>query len=103
MLIFSRSLGGPYYENNKKELNQKYSYIIRGGYCEFQTLFRAAGVREVGSASGLYGWNWTAYEFETSEGVPIVVCTGYRDMTGERLIGLENTNKTPAKSGITIH
>ena len=81
----------------KRELNQKFSYIIRGGYCEFQTLCRAAGVREVGSASGLYGWNWTAYEFETSEGVPIIVCTGYRDMTGERLTGLEKYEQNARK------
>ena len=81
----------------KKELNQKYNYIILGGYCEFQTLCRASGVREVGNASGLYGWNWTAYEFETSEGVPVVVCTGYRDMTGEKLTGLEKYEQKARK------
>lgn len=73
----------------KRELNNKYYYIIRAGYCEFQTLCRCAGVRDIGYACGVYGWNWTAYEFRTKDDTPVIVCTGYRDMTGERVKGLE--------------
>ena len=72
----------------KRELNNKYFYIVRAGYCELQTLCRASGVREIGNTSGIYGWNWTAYEFESSNGRTVAVCTGYRDMTGERLQGV---------------
>ena len=81
----------------KKELNYRYDYVVRGGYCEFQTLCRAEGVREIGSASGLYGWNWTAYEFEAKDGRRVAVCTGYRDMTGERLEGLKKYEEKARK------
>ena len=72
----------------KRELNNKYFYIVRAGYCELQTLCRASGVREIGNASGVYGWNWTAYEFEATNGQSVIICTGYRDMTGERVEGV---------------
>lgn len=78
----------------KKELNRIYSgAIVRAGYCELQTLCRINGVREIGHGDGLYGWNWTAYEFRAKDGTPICVCTGYRDLTGERLHGLDKFEK----------
>lgn len=52
--------------------------LVSGGYCEFQD------VTDLGTPLfqnfGLYGWNWTAYEFETC-----VICTGYRNTVGTRL------------------
>lgn len=71
----------------KKELKQNYNYIIRAGYCELYNITREA--REIGNASGVYGWNWTAYEIEATNGEPIAICTGYRDMTGDRVEGLQ--------------
>ena len=52
----------------KKELNQNYNYIVRGGYCEFQTLLRTPKARDMFYARGVYGWNWDAYEIEASDG-----------------------------------
>lgn len=97
----------------KKELNQNYYFIVRGGYCEFQTLLKNHA-RTIGSASGVYGWNWTAYEIEGSNGERIAICTGYRDMTGKRLEGLSKyeekakalwqwENKRPYSEKIKAH
>ena len=81
----------------KKELNQNYNYIVRGGYCEFQTLLSTPKAREMFYACGVYGWNWDAYEIEASDGSRVCVCTGYRDLTGKRLQGLEKFEKKAAK------
>lgn len=78
----------------KRDLQEKYNYIIRGGYCEFYALTHGYdNFREVGSASGLYGWNWTAYETRASNGEYVCICTGYRDMTGKRIKGTEKYEK----------
>lgn len=71
----------------KKDLQSNYYYIVKAGYCEFQTLLRNVA-NEVGYARGVYGWNWTAYEVLSSNSDRVVVCTGYRDMTGKRIKGL---------------
>lgn len=67
----------------KKELNEQYRYIICAGYCELQCLLKDQ--RIIGYGSGLYGWNWSAYEIQASNGEIVCVCTGYRDMTGKRI------------------
>ena len=87
-------------KTTKKELNQNYNYIIRGGYCEFQTLLSTPKAREMFYACGVYGWNWDAYEIEASDGSRVCVCTGYRDLTGKRLEGLEKFEKKAAKKRI---
>lgn len=77
----------------KKELNRIYDYVVIGGYCEFQTLLRTPQAREIGYASGLYGWNWDAYEILADNGEYVCICTGYRDMTGKRIKGLDKYEK----------
>lgn len=69
----------------KKELKNMGLKICRAGYCELQTALNAANVSKIGSGSGLYGWNWSAYLVPTSDGAPVIVCTGYRDLVGERV------------------
>lgn len=60
------------------------------GYCEVQTvLAHSDNVVKVGSGAGVYGWNWSAYVVPTSEGGHVIVCTGYRDLCGERVDGIE--------------
>ena len=81
----------------KKELNQNYNYIVRGGYCEFQNLLRTPKAREMFYACGVYGWNWDAYEIEASDGSRVCVCTGYRDLTGKMIQGLEKFEKKADK------
>lgn len=68
----------------KKDLKNRYSHIIKTGYCDLQDLIRAnyKYIHEFGSASGVYGWNWTAYEFFTKKGYRVAICTGYRDLVG---------------------
>lgn len=84
-------------KTTKKELQENYNYIIRAGYCELSTLLRTSKVREFGYSCGIYGWNWDAYEVEASNGQPVVVCTGYRDMTGKRTEGLKKFEEKARK------
>lgn len=71
---------------NKNEIKHMYRFIARMPYCDAQALIsggEAAGaVHEIGRASGLYGWNWTAYRFTATSGAAVAVVTGYRDLFG---------------------
>lgn len=81
----------------KRDLKERYSYIVRAGYCELATMERSEGVRELGYACGVYGWNWTAYEIQATSGQYVCLCTGYRDMTGGRVKGLEKFEEKAKK------
>ena len=81
----------------KKQLNQIYYYVIRGGYCEFQNILNTPKAKEKYYNFGVYGWNWDAYEIEASNGCMVCICTGYRDMTGKRIEGLEKFEKKAIK------
>lgn len=65
----------------RKDINGMYRNVYKVGYCDLQTLLR--NVREVGYNSGVYGWNWTAYELDADT----VIVTGYRNLTGDRIDG----------------
>lgn len=71
---------------NKNEIKHMYRFVARVPYCDAQTLIsggKAAGaVHEIGCASGIYGWNWTAYRFTATSGAAVAVVTGYRDLFG---------------------
>ena len=69
----------------KKELKNMGLKICRADYCELQTALNAENVSKIGSGSGVYGWNWSAYLVPTTNGAPVIVCTGYRDLVGERV------------------
>lgn len=74
-------------KTNKNELKHMYRFIARVPYCDAHALIsdgEAAGaVYEIGRASGVYGWNWTAYRFTATSGAALVVVTGYRDLFGD--------------------
>lgn len=64
--------------------------LISGGYCEFQdvTSFGTPLFQNF----GVYGWNWTSYEFDTC-----VICTGYRNTVGTRLKNSKEFNENAHK------
>lgn len=72
---------------NKNEIKHMYRFIARVPYCDVHALIsggEAAGaVHELGRASGIYGWNWTAYRFTATSGAAVAVITGYRDLFGD--------------------
>lgn len=52
-------------------------YTVVTGYCCFQELHLSKfDLIEIGSNSGIYGWNWTLY-LEPKKG--IFFCSGYRN------------------------
>lgn len=81
----------------KKELKNRYSYIVRAGYCDAYYLTNARNAHKEGAGSGIYGWNWSAYDIPSSSGVRVCICTGYRDLVGERMDDLVREYETRAK------
>lgn len=71
---------------NKNEIKHMYRFIARVPYCDAHALISggesAGAVHEIGRASGIYGWNWTAYRFTATSGAAVAVVTGYRDLFG---------------------
>lgn len=51
--------------------------VFAVGYCGAQNLLAYTDC-EIGRNGGVYGWNWTAYKPASG----IVICTGYRNLTG---------------------
>ena len=76
----------------KKELQNRYGRIIRVGYCDLQYVCKSYPAFEIGYNSGVYGWNWTAYELRHSDGRTVAICTGYRSLTGENVKGISQFN-----------
>lgn len=73
----------------KKELKNMGYKVFRAGYCELQTVLNHAdNVVKIGSGAGVYGWNWSAYIVPTTSGGHVIVCTGYRDLCGDRVDGI---------------
>lgn len=70
--------------------------LVSGEYCEFQD------VTDFGTPLfqnfGLYGWNWTAYEFEDC-----VICTGYINTVGSRLKNSKEFNEMARKIRCECH
>lgn len=69
-------------EATKKDLinycSSRGKKLISASYCEFQDVTNF-GIPTFQNF-GLYGWNWTAYEFDTC-----VICTGYRNTVGHKI------------------
>lgn len=70
----------------RKELYRFGGRVLRVGYCDLAELLR--GVDKIGSNGGVYGWNWSAYNLGG-----VVICTGYRNLTGETVNGLRAWNE----------
>ena len=71
--------------------------IFLNAFMPLKTLLKTPKASEMFYACGVYGWNWDAYEIEASDGTRVCVCTGYRDLTGKRLEGLEKFEKKATK------
>lgn len=70
------------YKTTSKAIKQSGALVINLGYCEATYLLR---YREpLAYNSGVYGWNYDAYDFYTRSGKEVIVCTGYRGMPGKR-------------------
>lgn len=59
---------------SKKDL--KGFKVLDTGYCTLQNLIRSDLVTVLGSNSGVYGWNWTAY---LVKGTNTVILDSYRN------------------------
>ena len=64
----------------RRELQERYPHVIEVGYCNAQYLLN--GLNRIGYNSGLYGWNWSAYDL----GQGVAICTGYRNLCGDRSV-----------------
>ena len=75
-----------------KSVRGAYSRIYSTGYCAMQYLMQP--FNRVAYTAGVYGWNYDVFE-PFHDGVAI--CTGYRNMPGERLENVEKYEKEACK------
>ena len=66
------------YKTTRKALVNSANNLRYAGYCDLAYLLR--GVEPIAYTCGVYGWNYDVY---TVHG--LTICTGYRNMPGERL------------------
>ena len=78
-----------------RELREHYGdNIVSIGYCAAQHLLR--GVEPLGYNSGVYGWNYDAYDLDG-----LCIVTGYRSMPGRSMpYGLVNRYDEEARKAI---
>ena len=72
--------------------------IFRAGYCRLQYILQSpAADRAFGYNSGLYGWNWDAYNLRDKDGNNVIICTGHRNLVGDDILaGICNKYNTAA-------
>lgn len=70
------------YKASRNAILNCYSNVKKAGAGDLQCLLKFH--RPVAYASGMYGWNYDVYDV-----YGIAICTGYRNMPGERLQGIE--------------
>lgn len=63
----------------RKEL-LTFGKTYQASYASLQFLLDPLTAHKVGYNHGIYGWNWTAYRFET-----FCINTGYRNLCGTRI------------------
>lgn len=63
----------------RKDIKESYNNIFNVGYCNMYYLL--TGVEPRYYNSGVYGWNWDAYEIAPN----ICIITGYRNTLGENI------------------
>ena len=61
-----------------KQVKNQFTNIKSTGYCDLACLLRS--IEPIAYTCGVYGWNYDVY---TVHG--LTICTGYRNMPGERL------------------
>ena len=74
------------YKTTRKAIVNGSTNIKRAGYCDLQSLLR--NHEPIAYACGIYGWNFDVYDV-----YGVTICTGYRNMPGERLEGIMEYEK----------
>lgn len=73
----------------RKSVVNSFVNIRCAGYCDLQALLR--NHEPVAYTAGIYGWNFDVYSV-----YGLTICTGYRNMPGKRLEGIESYEKKAA-------
>ena len=74
------------YQTTRKAIVNGCNNVKSCGYCELAHLLR--GQEASAYTSGVYGWNFDVYHI-----YGLTICTGYRNMPGERLNGCEEYDR----------
>lgn len=77
-------------QTTRKKLLQEYgtACALSVGYCDAWHLLKGAGVEPFAYCSGVYGWNFDAYDIDG-----VLLCTGYRGMIGKQAQFVEKYEK----------
>lgn len=65
------------FKASRKSIVESSTRVISAGYCDLQNLL--INHSPIAYNAGVYGWNFDAYEIDG-----VTICTGYRNMPGER-------------------
>ena len=74
------------YKTTRKAVVNGSVNVRCAGYCDLQNLLRNHSA--VAYTAGVYGWNFDVYEV-----YGVTICTGYRNMPGKRLDGVQEYEK----------
>ncbi len=69
------------YKTTRKAIVNGCARVKKANYCDLQNLLRNHDANAY--TCGVYGWNFDVYEV-----YGLTICTGYRNMPGERLEGI---------------
>lgn len=64
------------------------THALSIGYCDAYYLLKGAGLEPFAFCSGVYGWNFDAYDYKG-----VLICTGYRGMIGKQAENVGKYNK----------
>lgn len=73
-----------------KQVKQQFTNIKYAGYCDLSFLLN--NVEPIAYTCGVYGWNYDIYVVNG-----LTICTGYRNMPGERLEKVREYNEKARK------
>lgn len=76
-------------KTTKRAIVKSSENIRWAGYCDLQALLR--NHEPIAYTTGIYGWNFDVYSV-----YGLTICTGYRNMPGKRLEGIESYEKKAA-------
>lgn len=77
-------------KTTKRAIVKSSENIRWAGYCDLQALLR--NHEPIAYTAGIYGWNFDVYSV-----YGVTICTGYRNMPGKRLDGIEKYEKQAKK------
>ena len=74
------------FKTTRKAILDNCANVKSAGYCSLHFLLRTR--EPIAYNCGVYGWNFDVYDV-----YGVVICTGYRNMPGEKLTGIEEYEK----------